>query len=83
MRLAILGLILAAAVLAGCGDAALMACDEGPYQAASRTSRVQAPEGLDELDPLSEIPLPEASPQSPRSDDAPCLEHPPRIIDLN
>ena len=83
MRLAKLGMILAVAVLAGCGDSLMMACDEGPYQMASRSSRVQAPEGLDELDPLSEMPLPAASPQAPRADDAPCLEHPPRILDLN
>ena len=50
-------------LIAGCGGDSMMTCDEGPYQAAVRAPRVVAPEGLDNLDPLDEVPLPEASPR--------------------
>jgi uncharacterized lipoprotein len=67
-------------VLAACGGSKTLKCDEGPYQMAVRAPKVQAPEGLDNLDPLNEIPLPAASPREPSPADGPCLESPPQII---
>jgi uncharacterized lipoprotein len=69
-------------VLTACGESKMLECDSGPYLAAVRAPKVQAPEGLDSLDPLAEVPLPEASPQQPRpeTEEGTCLEHPPQII---
>ncbi len=69
--------------LAGCGGSKALECDTGPYLAAARADKVQAPEDLDDLDPLSEMPLPAASPQETTSEDGACLEHPPQIIRIN
>lgn len=77
-------LLLITAILAGCGgNIGLVECDEGPYLAAARAPKVAAPEGLDDLNPLAEIPLPSASPQEPWPADGPCLEQPPQIIRMN
>ncbi len=76
-----IALILVAVILAGCGgDSFVVECDAGPYQVAARSPRIESPQGLDELDPLNEKPLPEASPQEPWPADGPCLEQPPQII---
>jgi hypothetical protein len=70
-----------ALLLAGCGGSS-MSCDEGPYLAAMEAPKVKAPEDLDDLDPLNEVPLPAASPREPRPKDGPCLEYPPQIIKI-
>ena len=75
-------LIVGVVLLAGCGGETMMSCDEGPYQAAIRAPRVEAPEGLDNLDPLKEAPLPEASPRDANGYEGPCLESPPQILKL-
>ncbi|MDJ0906124.1 MAG: hypothetical protein QNI96_08910 [Woeseiaceae bacterium] len=75
-----LWLPIAALFIAGCGGDTLVACDEGPYQAAVRAPKVVAPEGLDDLDPMDEVPLPEASPQEEGGYDGPCLESPPQVL---
>ena len=82
MMLARLMMIAVLFVLAGCGGSKMLECDTGPYLAAARAPKVQAPEGLDNLDPLAEAPLPAASPQQPQPDpeEGTCLEHPPQII---
>jgi hypothetical protein len=80
MMLARLMIIAVLSTIAACGESKMLACDEGPYQTAVRAPRVQSPEGLDALDPLNEVPLPEASPQAPRPAEGPCLEHPPETI---
>jgi hypothetical protein len=80
MMLARLLIVAVLGAMAACGESKMLACDEGPYQVAVRAPRVQSPEGLDNLDPLDEVPLPAASPQAPRSADGPCLEHPPETI---
>jgi uncharacterized lipoprotein len=67
-------------LIAGCGGETKMTCDEGPYQAAMRAPKVTAPEGLDDLDPMNEVPLPEASPREENGYDGPCLESPPRVL---
>ena len=80
MKLVRLTIIGALVVVAGCGESKMLECDSGPYLTAIRAPKVQAPEGLDNLDPLNEMPLPAASPRQPRAEDGPCLEHPPQII---
>ena len=82
MRLAGMLVIVGVVALAGCGESKMLACDEGPYQVAVRAKKVEAPDGLDSLNPLNEVPLPAASPQQPRPEDGPCLEHPPQIIKI-
>ncbi len=73
-------LSLGALVISGCGGTMDLTCDEVQYyQQAKITKRVEAPEGLDELDPLREMPLPEASPREPRPEGAPCFDRPPQI----
>ena len=69
-------------LIAGCGGDSMMTCDEGPYQAAVRAPRVVAPDGLDNLDPLDEVPLPEASPREEGADEGPCLESPPQVLKI-
>jgi hypothetical protein len=80
MMLARLLLVAVLGAMAACGGSKMLTCDEGPYQAAVRSPRVQSPEGLDSLDPLNEAPLPAASPQAPRPAEEPCLEYPPETI---
>jgi len=80
MMLARLLLVAVLGAMAACGGSKMLTCDEGPYQAAVRSPRVQSPEGLDSLDPLNEAPLPAASPQAPRPAEGPCLEYPPETI---
>lgn len=72
--------LLAVLVISGCGGSSRLGCDEGPYQAAIRAPKVKAPDGLDDLDPINEMPLPQASPREARPADGPCLESPPEII---
>ena len=66
--------------LAACGGSKDLTCDESPYKSAVRAPRVQAPADLDNLEPLREMPLPEASPQKPRPEGSPCLDRPPMTL---
>jgi uncharacterized lipoprotein len=78
VRLIFLSLI---AGLAACGGQSELKCEEATvYLAAKQTPRVAAPDDLDNLDPIREMPLPEASPQKPRPAGSTCLEKPPAII---
>ena len=78
-RLIFLSLI---AGLTACGGQSELECEEpGVYLAAKQAPRVAAPDDLDNLDPLKEMPLPEASPQPPRPAGSPCIEKPPVIIE--
>ena len=83
MMLARLIIIALVGGLTACGGSKSMKCDTGPYQAAVRAPRVQAPDDLDGLDELNELPLPASSPRAPRPEDAPCLEAPPVIITID
>lgn len=78
-----LGIVLPLLALAACGgDDAVLKCESGgSYLNAVETPRIRAPEDLDNLDSLREMPLPEASPQSERTPEGGCLEAPPRVID--
>lgn len=69
-------------LIAGCGGDKMMTCDEGPYQSAVRAPRVTAPDGLDNLDPLDEVPLPQASPRDEDTREGPCLESPPQVLKI-
>ena len=80
LRLILPGLVLA---MAGCGEPAMLACDEGPYQTAVRAPKVESPDGLDDLNPLNEVPLPASAPPAPRPEGSPCLDFPPRIIQVD
>jgi uncharacterized lipoprotein len=73
-------LIIAVLFLAGCGGDTQLKCESGgAYLSAVEKPRVRAPEGLDDLDPIREAPLPDASPRSERWDGSGCLEAPPRV----
>ncbi|NIV18032.1 MAG: hypothetical protein GWN47_06360 [Woeseiaceae bacterium] len=54
---------------------------KGPtdYLSAAAAPRVKAPEDLDELDELRELPVPEVSPQDPWTPENGCLDLPPDI----
>ncbi|MDH3748876.1 MAG: hypothetical protein OER97_11785 [Gammaproteobacteria bacterium] len=81
MKFGITGLLLTALTVSGCGGTPERSCDEVElYQLASEGRRIEPPEGLDELDELKEIPLPEASPRPPRAEGSPCLDLPPVIL---
>jgi len=77
MMLVRLLLIAAVAGLSACGGSKELTCDEGPYRDAVNAPRIQVPEDLDSLEPLREIPLPEASPRPDRPEGSPCLDRPP------
>ena len=66
--------------MAACGGPVELSCDEvATYQLAVEGTRVVAPSDLDNLEELREMPLPEASPQSPRPPGSPCIDMPPRV----
>jgi uncharacterized lipoprotein len=81
MMLARLTCIVLATGLSACGGSNEFTCDdEAPYLSAVRAPRVQAPEDLDNLEQLREMPIPQASPQAPRPTDSRCLDFPPLTI---
>ncbi len=78
VRVSFLGLLLA--TLSACGGSKDLTCDEVQrYQLAKEGKRVVAPEGLDDLDPLREMALPEASPRETRPPGSDCFDRPPAI----
>jgi uncharacterized lipoprotein len=78
-RLILLSLV---AGLTACGGQAELKCEDGrTYLSAAMAPRVKAPDDLDDLEVLKEMPLPQASPQKPRPAGSPCLEKPPKIIE--
>ena len=81
MRMLKVAIVLPALALSACGgDDAVLECDSGGiYLNAVETPRVRAPEDLDNLDSLREVPLPDASPQAERPVGGGCLEAPPKI----
>lgn len=67
-------------LLTACGGTPDLTCDEdSPYKNAHSSPPVKAPEGLNDLDPLKAVPLPEANPQPPRPKGKNCLDLPPEI----
>jgi uncharacterized lipoprotein len=76
-KLTLLGLLVA--TLNACGGADLTCDDVQNYQLAEEGKRVEAPEGLDDLDPLEEMVLPKASPRATRPEGSDCFDRPPAI----
>ena len=83
MRVLRIAIVLPMLALSACGgDDAIKQCESGgSYLNARETPRVRAPEDLDNLDSLREIPLPEASPRGERPAGSGCLEAPPKVIE--
>ena len=66
--------------LSACSGSKDLTCDEvEDYQRAKESKAVEAPEGLDDLDPLRQMAVPEASPREPRPKGSPCFDRPPEI----
>ena len=81
MKVARWWLVAVVATLAACGGTPELECEHGSYKNAVRGPRVQAPDGLDPLNSLKEMPIPAASPQAPREGaNERCLEMPPTVI---
>ena len=77
-RLALVSMVILG--VAGCGGNDTLSCDEvAVYQLAVPGKRVETPPDLDALEPLREIPLPEASPQQPRPPGSRCIDMPPEV----
>jgi len=80
MKVLLCSLAIACLLLAACHGSTDLTCDdESPYMDAHASPPVKAPEGLDKLDPLKEVPLPKANPQQPRPKGSNCLDLPPEI----
>ncbi len=77
-RIAILVVLLTG--LGGCGGTDLTCDDVRDYQLAEEGKRIEAPDGLDDLDPVKEAALPEASPRQERDPGSPCIDRPPEVI---
>lgn len=69
-------------VLAACGNDGPVKC-KGPtdYLEARPGQRIKAPEDLDNLNELREMPIPQISPQEERGEEGGCLDAPPEIIE--
>jgi uncharacterized lipoprotein len=66
--------------LCACGKDVSLACDKvQTYQQAVSGKHITVPEGLDALDPLKEVPLPEASPRAARPPGSACIDRPPKV----
>ena len=79
-RILYLSLLLVALLLSACGGEVNLTCDEvQTYQQAVAGKRIEVPDGLDSLDPLRELPLPEASPRPPRPAGSACIDRPPNV----
>ena len=78
LRPAIIVVVLTA--LSACGGGGDLTCDKvRTYQLAQQGKRVVAPDDLDDLEPLLEVPLPQASPQPARPPGSPCIDRPPGV----
>ena len=76
----LLVLVLLLAVSA-CSGNKIAACDDVQrYQLAVESGRIETPDDLDDLDPLREMPLPEASPRPERPEGSPCIDLPPSVL---
>ncbi len=67
--------------LSACGGNPMQNCDDPElYQFAERHEKIETPDDLDDLEPLREIPLPEASPAPARPPGSPCIDLPPSVL---
>ena len=76
-RISVLVVLLAG--LGGCGGTDLTCDDVRAYQLAVEGKRIEAPDGLDDLDPVKEAPVPDASPRQERETGSPCIDRPPEV----
>ena len=73
-------LVIATAAITACGKDVDLTCDDvRAYQLAVPGKRVEAPEGLDDLDASKEVPLPKASPREQRPEGSNCIDRPPEV----
>jgi len=80
MKLAQLLFVVSILTMSACRGGGELKCDdEGAYLGATTTPRVKAPDGLDDLEALKEMPLPEAFPPPGGASAERCLESPPVI----
>ena len=84
MKMKYINLLIVLLLLSGlsaCATDASAPCDDVErYQLATEGKRIETPEDLDDLEPLREMPLPEASPRPPRPEGSPCIDLPPSIL---
>ena len=76
-RIAILVVLIAG--LSGCAGINLTCDDVRDYQLAEEGKRIEAPDGLDDLDQVKEAQLPEASLRQAREPGSPCIDRPPKV----
>jgi hypothetical protein len=78
----LVAILAAGFVLAACGgnDTKEVDCEKGlKYQNRMVGKRIVAPEGLDQLEPLKEMPIPQADPDAPQPVPGTCDDMPPVI----
>lgn len=76
-RINIIGLAACAVLLGACAET-IQCSKPKVYQQAVAGKHVESPDGLDELTPEKELPVPKASPQAPPPPGA-CIEAPPTM----
>jgi len=70
--------------LSACGGEVDLTCEKRQaYQESVEHEKLQAPDDLDPLEPLREIPLPKANPAQERPPGSPCVDLPPRLGSTN
>lgn len=80
-KLGLTVLLATLAAMSGCGGTPDRSCDDlRIYQLAAPGKRIAPPDGLDPLDEIKEIPLPDASPRPERAKGSPCLDLPPNVL---
>ena len=73
-------LVTVSGAITACSKDVDMTCDDvRAYQLAVPGKRVVAPDGLDNLDPMKEVPLPKASPREQRPEGSHCIDRPPEV----
>ena len=78
----LLVLLISLWAISACGSSnQFKSCDEvKSYQLAAKGPRIETPDDLDDLEPLREMPLPQASPRPERPEGSPCLDLPPSVL---
>jgi len=78
----LLAVLMISALLSACGgkDSMVADCDDGlRYLNHERGKRVVSPEGLDQLDEFSEMPIPKANPDASEPPPGKCADMPPSL----
>ena len=78
MKHKVTSLLCLALLLGACGGASV--CEKPRlYHQSHLGKRIEAPEGLDQLEAGREMTIPDASPRDPLPEGSPCLEFPPTL----